>query len=191
MITRISKMKLCVQYKPNMPAGVLFVFVVLILIAAPLLRLARNWWFNTTNMKLLNIVTVFSLIRATLIAADNSNSSSIYLRTPPSVRRQLPRLILYQQTHHDSANRPVSLLPLVDIPQVTHVYIAAFHINGPGWIHLNDHPPEHKRFDTLWKEMQVLKENGIKVMAMLGGAAVGSFRRLSTERMQSVRPFVG
>ncbi|PHH85977.1 hypothetical protein CDD83_10905 [Cordyceps sp. RAO-2017] len=43
---------------------------------------------------------------------------------------------------------------------------------------LNDHPPDHPRFDTLWAELRVLQAAGVRVLAMLGGAAAGSYRRL-------------
>jgi hypothetical protein len=101
----------------------------------------------------------------------------------------LPRFVIYAQTHHDKTrnNQFVSLKPLVYNRHITHVYIAAFHINGPGAIHLNDWPPEDRRHDRLWSEMHVLQQKGIKVMAMLGGAAQGSYGRLSASDPWQVR----
>jgi hypothetical protein len=49
---------------------------------------------------------------------------------------------------------------------------------------LNDHPPSHPRFQTLWAEMRVLQASGIKVLGMLGGAAKGSYERLDASQEQ-------
>ncbi|KAF1809758.1 glycoside hydrolase [Eremomyces bilateralis CBS 781.70] len=105
----------------------------------------------------------------------------------PAVRQDLlpvhegPRLILYYQTHHDSLGNVISVLPLITKSTgVTHVIVAAIHINnGPGNITLNDDPPDAAKFNTLWQEVAWLQGSGIKVMGMLGGAAHGSFLRLS------------
>lgn len=71
----------------------------------------------------------------------------------------------------------MSMLPLVENPTgVTHVIIAAFHINAdPGHITLNDDPPDHAMYDDMWAEVPRVKQHGVKVMGMLGGAAQGSF----------------
>ncbi|KAF2837651.1 glycoside hydrolase family 18 protein [Patellaria atrata CBS 101060] len=94
---------------------------------------------------------------------------------------QGPRLILYHQTHHDRNGSSISILPLVLNPTgITHVIIAAIHLNeGPGNITLNDDVPDARKFDALWGEVAWLKGTGVKVMGMLGGAAKGSFWRLS------------
>ncbi|KAF1980735.1 glycoside hydrolase family 18 protein [Aulographum hederae CBS 113979] len=93
---------------------------------------------------------------------------------------QGPRLIAYAQTHHQN-DVPVSLLPLVIRETgITHVIVAAIHVNeGPGNITLNDHKPDDPRFATLWMEVAWLQGAGVKVLGMLGGAAQGSFGRLS------------
>lgn len=95
----------------------------------------------------------------------------------------LPRFVLYAQTHHKpgpAPQEPVSLLPLIThATGVTHVIVAAIHLNeGPGNITLNDDPPDHPKFSTLWGEVAWLRGAGVKVMAMLGGAAKGSYWRL-------------
>lgn len=95
---------------------------------------------------------------------------------PPS---QGPRLIVYHQTFHDHAGNYHSLLPLLNTG-ITHVIIAAIHLNeGPGNITLNDHAPHDPRFSTLWSEVKWLQGCGIKVLGMLGGAAKGSYERLT------------
>ncbi|KUI71641.1 Chitinase 1 [Cytospora mali] len=91
----------------------------------------------------------------------------------------LPRIITYYQTHHDQEDgTPISVLPLLTQPgiRLTHLILAAIHINGdPSQITLNDHPPDHPRFQTLWAELRVLQASGVKVLGMLGGAARGTF----------------
>jgi len=113
-----------------------------------------------------------------------------YYRTttvmPPSPPKLLPvtqgpRLIVYHQTIHDHAGNCHSLLPLLtNNTGVTHIIVAAIHLNeGPGNITLNDHTPDDKRFEQLWGEVKWLQGSGVKVLGMLGGAAKGSFERLS------------
>ncbi|KAF2194037.1 glycoside hydrolase family 18 protein [Zopfia rhizophila CBS 207.26] len=94
---------------------------------------------------------------------------------------QGPRLIVYAQTFHDSSGNYHSLLPLItNNTGITHVIIAAIHLNeGPGNITLNDHAPSDSRFKTLWGEVKWLQGSGVKVLGMLGGAAKGSYERLS------------
>ena len=95
---------------------------------------------------------------------------------PPS--DSLPRLIVYHQTHHDRTGKPISALPLIG-SGVSHVYIAAIHLNDPPEnITLNDHTPDHERNTQLWEEVKQLQGAGIKVMGMLGGAAKGSYEKL-------------
>ncbi|OAL52614.1 glycoside hydrolase [Pyrenochaeta sp. DS3sAY3a] len=92
-----------------------------------------------------------------------------------------PRLIVYHQTFHDSEGNYHSLLPLLtNNTGVTHVIVAAIHLNdGPGDITLNDHRPDDKRYDQLWGEVKWLQGSGVKVLGMLGGAAKGSYEKLS------------
>lgn len=99
---------------------------------------------------------------------------------PPS-GTSLPRLITYYQTHHTPEGTSISILPLLTQPRIsmTHVILAAIHLNDdPKHITLNDHVPAHPRFQTLWAELRILQAAGIKVMALLGGAAKGSYERL-------------
>jgi hypothetical protein len=92
-----------------------------------------------------------------------------------------PRLVAYIQTFRSVDGGPLSLLPLLqENTGVTHVLLSAVHLNEqPGDINLNDHPPSDPMYDNLWSEAKQLQEGGIKVMMMLGGAARGTFQRLS------------
>lgn len=93
------------------------------------------------------------------------------------------RVVVYYQTTqaNNSATAHISLLPLVDsAPEVsvTHVLIAAIHIQDDATIHLNNEPPDNAMFDAVWTDAAQLQANGVTVMGMLGGAAAGSYRRL-------------
>ena len=97
-------------------------------------------------------------------------------------QHQPPRVVLYHQTHYHRSNF-VSLLPLlteaVDLVPVTHLIIAAIHLNDPpGHINLNDDPPDSSKYANLWEEVAIMQDIGVKVLGMLGGAAQGSFQRL-------------
>lgn len=100
-----------------------------------------------------------------------------------------PRLIVYHQTLHDPEGNYHSLLPLLtNNTGITHVIIAAIHLNDePGNITLNDHHPDDKRHDQLWGEVKWLQGSGVKVLGMLGGAAKGSFEKLGGDD-ENVRP---
>jgi len=97
-----------------------------------------------------------------------------------------PRVITYYQTHHTPGpdGQPISVLPLItqDGIGLTHLIVGAVHLNlDPNQMTLNDHHPGHQRFDTLWAEMRILQAAGVKVLAMLGGAAKGTFQRLDQD----------
>jgi len=92
-----------------------------------------------------------------------------------------PRLVAYIQTFHDTAGNPLSLLPLLsEDTGVTHVYLSSLHLNpNPGDITLNDESPNSTVWDQMWSDVKQLQAGGIKVMMMMGGAAQGSYQRLS------------
>ncbi|PTB63107.1 glycoside hydrolase family 18 protein [Trichoderma citrinoviride] len=89
----------------------------------------------------------------------------------------LPRLIVYFQTTHDSSGQPISMLPLITEKGIalTHLIVCSLHINQGGEVHLNDYPPDDPHFYTLWNETISMKQAGVTVMGMVGGAAPGSF----------------
>ncbi|POS73161.1 chitinase 3 [Diaporthe helianthi] len=114
----------------------------------------------------------------TLLASISSALPVQDATTTVAVNPELPRLVIYFQTTHDSTTgEPISMLPLItelDIA-LTHLIVCSFHINPGSEIHLNDYPPSYPLFSTLWNETFVMKEAGVKVMGMIGGAASGSF----------------
>ncbi|KAI9933316.1 hypothetical protein ASPWEDRAFT_30160 [Aspergillus wentii DTO 134E9] len=105
----------------------------------------------------------------------------------PPVSGQLSRhrVVCYHQTIRDGGQY-VSMLPLVENNTgITHIIIAAFHLNtDPGHITLNNDPPEKELHDALWAEVPLVKEAGVKVMGMLGGAAPGTFKKLDGSEEQ-------
>ncbi|CAM1505837.1 Fc.00g114740.m01.CDS01 [Cosmosporella sp. VM-42] len=102
----------------------------------------------------------------------------IQIPTPVSDQPHRPRIIYYHQTQY-TKDRYVSILPVLKPSTgVTHVMIAAIHLNAPDKIALNDDLYDSPRFIPLWEEVHQLQAAGIKVLGMLGGAAQGSFMRL-------------
>ena len=104
----------------------------------------------------------------------------------------VPRLIQYVQTFHpeNNENGHLSLLPLLSQKTgITHVILAALHINGPnGDITLNDDSPNSTIYDKTWSEVTTLQSNGVKVMVMMGGAATGSYNgRLCNKQTGAVQ----
>jgi chitinase len=101
-----------------------------------------------------------------------------------------PRIITYFQTYHHE-DQYISLLPLLTHPTgITHVILAAIHVNWePYNLTLNDDPPSHPKYTQLWDEVVVLQDSGIKVLGMLGGAARGSFARLDYSESRTDIPY--
>jgi hypothetical protein len=91
------------------------------------------------------------------------------------------RLVMYVQTFKTPDKERLSLLPLIEKhTQVTHIILASLHLHDvPGEIRLNDDRLESPIWDDLWHEVWLLRQNGIKVMALLGGAAGGTYKRLN------------
>ncbi|KAK3937801.1 GH18 endo-N-acetyl-beta-D-glucosaminidase endo T [Diplogelasinospora grovesii] len=122
-----------------------------------------------------------ALSRAAPVLEDRNAALAYIPEEPELVPRtlpELPRLVIYFQTTHDaSTGQPISMLPLITEKNIalTHLIVCTFHINLGGVVHLNDFPPNDPRFYTLWNETRIMKDAGVKVMGMVGGAAPGSF----------------
>ncbi|PQE30220.1 chitinase 3 protein [Rutstroemia sp. NJR-2017a WRK4] len=121
-----------------------------------------------------------SLLLLPLIQAIPLDSGSTTCLSSTEV---YPRLATYVQTYHTETNKDVnlSLLPLLSADiRPTHIILSALHLmEEPGDINLNDFSPDHPMYDQLWMEVKILQEAGIKVMAMIGGAANGTWEYLS------------
>ncbi|MFR9728298.1 chitinase [Saccharopolyspora sp. MS10] len=88
---------------------------------------------------------------------------------------------VYYQTQYDG-DRYLSPLGLTEHgAPVTEVIVGAVHLNSPTEVHLNDEPPDDPKFDPMWADLAALQGEGVQVLAMVGGAAHGSFQRLDTE----------
>nr|POE59259.1 hypothetical protein CFP56_24528 [Quercus suber] len=116
-------------------------------------------------------------MRATLAALPAFLTLTLAASIP---KRQASRhLVQYVQTFHDTSGNPLSLLPLLnDGTRVTHVNLAALHVNSDGTIHLNDASPDDSSFDQVFSDVATLQNSGIKVLFMIGGAAAGSYPTL-------------
>jgi len=105
------------------------------------------------------------------------------------------RVVVYYQTQYDHsvpANTPygfyVSPLPLIHV--ITHLILAAFHINAhlPITIALNDNAPDEAYYTQMWADIAVMKQSGIKVLGLLGGAAPGSYECLTPDTFDTFYP---
>ncbi|KAJ7935149.1 endo-beta-N-acetylglucosaminidase, partial [Mycena leptocephala] len=105
------------------------------------------------------------------------------------------RVAVYYQTQYDSSmasNSPfghyVSPLPLLTL--VTHIFLAAFHINSDKSVHLNDDPPEAPKFTQMWTDLGQMQGQGVKVIGMLGGAAAGTYSLLTPGNFDTYYPIL-
>ncbi|KAH8827775.1 endo-beta-N-acetylglucosaminidase [Flagelloscypha sp. PMI_526] len=100
-----------------------------------------------------------------------------------------PRVIMYYQTHKRNGEH-VSPLPLLGY--ITHLFLAAFHLNmgnvGPDIVHLNDFMPSDPYFAQVWPDIATMQHHGVKVIGMLGGAAPGTYDCLSDELFDTYYP---
>lgn len=81
------------------------------------------------------------------------------------------RVVVYLQSEQN-----LNLLPQC-YANITAINVSSFHVGytqAPGpiipYIHLNDNVPEDPMFDSLWVAMKQAQQNGVRMIAMLGGA---------------------
>lgn len=137
----------------------------------------------------------FTSLIWTLAFINTANSLPLVAELfPQPVKRadSVPRLLQYVQTFHPQNNDDghLSLLPLLSKQtRVSHVILAALHINGPnGDITLNDNNPNSTTYQKTWKEAATIQQAGVKVLVMMGGAAQGSYAgRLCSKSDSSVQ----
>ncbi|KAJ7089695.1 endo-beta-N-acetylglucosaminidase [Mycena belliarum] len=104
------------------------------------------------------------------------------------------RVAVYYQTQYDNSlpsnsdfGHYVTPLPLIGL--ITHLLLAAFHINFDDVsVHLNDFVPTAPYFDQMWRDIAVLQSTGIKVIGMLGGAAPGTYTCLTPKLFDTYYP---
>jgi hypothetical protein len=111
---------------------------------------------------------------------EDVRSKNIEIPTSTSERFNA-RLVMYVQTFTTSDGKPISLLPLLEQKtRVTHIILASLHLHEePGVMRLNNDPFDSPVYDKIWEEVKILQKKGVKVMALLGGAAAGSYMRLN------------
>ncbi|KAJ7496900.1 endo-beta-N-acetylglucosaminidase, partial [Mycena latifolia] len=105
------------------------------------------------------------------------------------------RVAVYYQTQYDSSmasNSPyghyVSPLPLLTF--ITHIFLAAFHINSDKSVHLNNDLPSAPMFTQMWQDLGQMQEQGVKVIGMLGGAAPGTYTLLTAANFDTYYPIL-
>jgi hypothetical protein len=129
----------------------------------------------------LSILLLFSVFQSSLAwhnAVKHPQTSKTHAHSHST---DTSRLVMYVQTFKTPDKQQLSLLPLIEKhTQVTHIILASLHLHDvPGEIRLNDDRLESPIWDDLWHEVWLLRQNGIKVMALLGGAAGGTYKRLN------------
>jgi hypothetical protein len=101
--------------------------------------------------------------------------------TPPAHGITNGRVVVYYQTQY-SGSTYFSPLPLTtNGTRVSDVAVAAFHLQSDFTVHLNNDPPSAAKFMQMWQELAMMQAQGVRVEAMIGGAAKGSFAGLDTD----------
>lgn len=101
------------------------------------------------------------------------------------------RVAVYYQTQYDWSHNATYVSPLPLIGLVTHLYLAAYHINSGrvgDSITLNDNRPSDSYYDQMWKDLAQVKASGIKIIGMLGGAAPGTYSSLTPDVWNTYYP---
>ncbi|KAJ7686522.1 endo-beta-N-acetylglucosaminidase [Mycena rosella] len=81
------------------------------------------------------------------------------------------RVAVYYQTQYDNSlpsnsafGHYVSPLPLLGL--ITHLFLAAFHINTDKSVHLNDNLPEAPFFTQMWQDLGQMQDQGVKLLPL-------------------------
>jgi chitinase len=131
------------------------------------MRRARRPW---------TVLSVVAVVLACLYGGLAGPASANSARHPRL--SSAAHVVAYYQTQYDNGTY-VSPTPLGGI--ATDVEVAAFHLDGDGTVHLNDNPPSDPMFDQMWSDLASLQQSGVRVEAMLGGAAQGSYANLHND----------
>jgi hypothetical protein len=139
-------------------------------------------FFSILSMLILaGAVPSYSAVNDSILVTE-TGTDDLQLSIPaPAIPGSTPRLVVYVQTFTTPDKQPLSLLPLLNHEtKVTHVILASIHLHEePGVITLNDDPFDAPIYDTIWEEVKTLQQSGIKVMALLGGEAPGTYTKLN------------
>jgi chitinase len=116
-------------------------------------------------------------IRIALLAVVTACVAGV-LAAPGATAAANGHVVAYYQTQYNNGSY-VSPSPLAGI--ATDIEVAAFHLNSDGTVHLNDLPPSDSSFNQMWTDLSALQSSGVRVEAMLGGAAQGSYANLHND----------
>lgn len=98
-----------------------------------------------------------------------------------------PRVVIYHQSHGHGETF-VPLAPMIESGKLTHLVLAAVHINEDKTVTLNDHPHDDPYHDQLWAETRMVQEAGVPVLVMVGGWAPGTTDKLDGDQFDTYYP---
>ena len=118
-------------------------------------------------------VAALTLALPAAFAAAASATPALGTDVPAPGVPDARRVVVYYQKHfQDDPSRTgyISALPLLtEDTGVDVVNLAAIHMNA-GVLNLNDDPPSDPMYDRMWDELGQMQDQGIAVVAMIGGA---------------------
>jgi chitinase len=91
------------------------------------------------------------------------------------------RVVVYYQTQYSNGTYVSPLGLTNNATGVTDVEVGAIHLDANSVVHLNDNPPSDPTYKQMWIDLAAMQAKGVRVSAMVGGAAQGSFQRLDTD----------
>jgi hypothetical protein len=99
---------------------------------------------------------------------------------------------MYKKVNNDNNNRIIyyyqtfcglSTILIKNTP-VTHIHLSSIHFgttkNKTPYIHLNDNLPDDKIFDSVWYDLKIASQLGIKIVLMIGGTG-GAYQALFSD----------
>ncbi|WHT18794.1 glycosyl hydrolase family 18 protein [Crossiella sp. CA-258035] len=118
-----------------------------------------------------------------LLTAAGTLVLLLSLATPAQAAPHKRTVVYYQTQYSNGATGDyVSPLPLLtNNTGVTDVIVAAIHLNADKTVHLNDHPPSHERYTRMWQDLKSMRDRGVNVIGMVGGAAQGTYANLERD----------
>ncbi|HEX4791635.1 MAG TPA: glycosyl hydrolase family 18 protein [Actinospica sp.] len=116
-----------------------------------------------------------------IVAVTAGLAAALTVGGTPAHAASPHQVVVYYQTQYNGGSY-VSPLPLVQNDTgVTDVIVAAIHLDSGGVVHLNDNSPDDPMFTQMWSDLATMQADGVKVEAMLGGAAAGSYANLQND----------
>ncbi|MEV6681570.1 glycosyl hydrolase family 18 protein [Streptomyces erythrochromogenes] len=94
------------------------------------------------------------------------------------------RLVAFYQTGTTTGDGTPYLSPAPLAGHADVVEVSAFHLNDPAQypiLTLNSDSPDAQKYDPMWRDIDAVKARGVKVTALLGGAAPGTYTFLDED----------